>query len=124
MFYVVFCVIDGISVFETSRLQSDLASVLDCLSRLVEDSQLRGTVKLLITHPGVSYVAQEILPLKQQYTLPSGGEDGDGSLLLLDDVNRASTLAYSAQQQPHDGMVYDTYDLVEDESYDFDEGNV
>jgi len=124
MFYVVFCVIDGISVFETSKLQADLASALDCLSRLVEDSQLRGTVKVLITHPGISYVAQEILPRQQQYTLPSGGEDGDGSLLSLDDVNRASTLAYSAQQRPHDGMVYDTYDLLEDESYDFDEGNV
>ena len=124
MFYVIFCVIDGISVFETSKFQRDLASALDCLSRLVEDSQLRGTVKVLITHPGVSYVAQEVLPRQQQYTLSSGSGNGDGSLLSLEDVDRASRFAYAARQQPHDSIAYADDDFVENEPYDFDEGNV
>jgi hypothetical protein len=73
---LVFCVIDGVSLYERTDWRGDLSFVVDRLSDLVKDERLQPTFKLLMTSPYASkYIHRRIAPY-QHVVLRSGTADG------------------------------------------------
>ncbi|KAH0541252.1 hypothetical protein FGG08_004257 [Glutinoglossum americanum] len=79
---VTFCIIDGISFFETARWEKRLKTALTSLMKAVNDPKGTGVVKLLITTPESSRCAPRIVGqeriLSLQKDLIEGARQGFG----------------------------------------------
>lgn len=76
---VLFCFIDNISAYETSRLKEDTLRVVECLTKLVDDRKQGVVFKLLVTAPGKSRHLQEQLEKDEIFYVPEhidGGRQG------------------------------------------------
>ncbi|KAL1873040.1 hypothetical protein Daus18300_004182 [Diaporthe australafricana] len=74
----VFCIIDSISMLDTFDTSQDLEVVLQCLGGIVDDRDLRGFFKVLMTNPSTCSMDMQTLPVFEQrpdriVTLSSGG---------------------------------------------------
>jgi hypothetical protein len=94
---MVFCIIDGISLFETSRWSEDLAPVIRRLIYSVADDSLDCSLKLFFTSPSISRTVQEVLGSNNVLSTPAFA--GDGSLLTDRNVSRSLTPSPSMQRR-------------------------
>lgn len=69
---VIFCIIDGISLFETSDFRDDLCHEIEALGSLTRDDSLKAVLKLLITSPVRSIYIGKRVPGEDRLTIPRG----------------------------------------------------
>ncbi|KAI0186603.1 hypothetical protein EV127DRAFT_500486 [Xylaria flabelliformis] len=62
----IYCIIDSISCFDTSRLLRDLSTVIEGLRNIVNDTKLMPVVKVLLTNPFESTRAIKEMPLLKE----------------------------------------------------------
>lgn len=100
---VVFCIIDGVSLFETSRWSEELAPVLRRLQFSVADDSLDCHFKVLFTSATISRGVKEILGPDNTLSTPSFA--GDGSLLTDRSVMRSLTPSPTMHRREIKSMV-------------------
>ena len=76
---VVFCIIDGISLFESERWRNETATVVRRLQHISSDETLECRFKLLFTTPTISRCANEVLRRENILSIPA--DAGNGRLL-------------------------------------------
>jgi hypothetical protein len=69
----VFCVVDGISLYERAELEEGLECVAATFSRLGQDPSLGCFFKALITSPNQSRFFKQFFPQEAQVTIPPRG---------------------------------------------------
>ena len=75
---LVFCIIDGINLYERSEWLNDLVQIVNCLNRIAQNARLRPIFKVLMTSAGISrYIPQHIEP-QQLVRIRQGRGDGKG----------------------------------------------
>lgn len=89
----------------------------------MNDKQLQGTLKVLITQPGVSVVGPDFLTPHQQFSLPWNIEQGDPSLLSSADMI-GDSLGRLPQMSTKASTSFDEEEEDADDPYDFDDGNI
>ena len=67
---VVFCVIDGVSLYERSERMEETCFVVDKLREITESPALNAIFKLLLTSPGRSRYIKNYIAKKDQLVLP------------------------------------------------------
>ncbi|KAL9115249.1 MAG: hypothetical protein Q9227_001043 [Pyrenula ochraceoflavens] len=72
---VLFCVIDGISHYDTREWTEDYRAVVNCLIDLTGDEQLEPIFKLLISSSSRSRYIRSILPSEYCLSLPDAEDD-------------------------------------------------
>ena len=74
----VFCIIDGINLYERSEWLNDLVQIVNCLNQIAQNGRLRPIFKFLMTSAGTSrYIQQHIEP-QQRVRIRQGRGDGKG----------------------------------------------
>ena len=74
----VFCIIDGINLYERSEWLNDLVQIVNCLNQIAQNARLRPIFKFLMTSAGTSrYIQQHIEP-QQRVRIRQGRGDGKG----------------------------------------------
>lgn len=119
--FVVFCVVDGISLFERDDLQGELNSVASSFRVLCEDPALGCFFKLLITSPAQSRFVKLFFPPETYLTIPP--ECCDGQDVRVEDViaNARSGSLYSPSSSASSSVEVDLYSDGSEESEDGDE---
>ncbi|KAI9737404.1 MAG: hypothetical protein M1834_009558 [Cirrosporium novae-zelandiae] len=73
---LIYCVLDGISLYEGTDWDGDLAFVVDRLNKIVKDECLQPTFKLLMTSPYFTRSIQRQIKPSQHVVLQEGIADG------------------------------------------------
>lgn len=76
---VLFCLVDGISWYETEEMTQDACLVMQTLIDLTHDTGVRAVFKLLITSPTASRCVRKCVPPQDQLSLSSDTAEHDGS---------------------------------------------
>lgn len=69
-----FCVLDGASLFEVQNWHQDMEYVIQVLFALTTDPKLQTIFKILITSPGMSRLAGDVLPPACRVYVPETNE--------------------------------------------------
>ncbi|KAL9118675.1 MAG: hypothetical protein Q9187_004777 [Circinaria calcarea] len=123
---VLFCVIDGISLFETPERWQETCFLMSKLREITEDDNFNPVFKLLITSPLRSRYVKEGISPEDHLNLPHDSGDDSQELTERQVVMRMRRPLRSVENSFHEQSMCDRYD-VEDEGYaevDFDEGNL
>ncbi|RYO82950.1 hypothetical protein DL762_006372 [Monosporascus cannonballus] len=59
----VYCIIDSIACFDSSRMLEDLRVVMECLGEIIDRRNLRPIFKVLLTNPGTSTLDIKNMPV-------------------------------------------------------------
>ncbi|RYP23553.1 hypothetical protein DL765_001067 [Monosporascus sp. GIB2] len=59
----VYCIIDSIAWFDSSRMLEDLRVVIECLGEIIDHRNLRPIFKVLLTNPGTSTLDVKNMPV-------------------------------------------------------------
>ena len=78
---VLVCVIDGVSLYETSEWAEDLRWILETLNTLTRDPEVCAVFKVLVTSALASRQAIKYIPREDHLTLPLDAGDGADSVL-------------------------------------------
>lgn len=127
--FVLFCVIDGISLFEKQHYEQETRIVFQKLSQIAQAGSQGGLFKLLLTSPSSSKCAKEFFPKESSIIIPKNA--GDGQLLTLRQVKKQASQVFP----PQIGLMDQTLQLeqpveqpeVEDADFDdaeFNDGNI
>lgn len=74
---VLVCVIDGVSLYETSEWAEELRQILETINALTRDTKVRAVFKVLVTSALASRQAIRYIPQEDHLMLP--WEAGDGA---------------------------------------------
>lgn len=78
---VLFCLVDGISWYETENMTQEACVVMQTLTDLTHDKDVRVVFKLLITSPLASRHVRKCVSPQDRLSLPSDTAEYDGSPL-------------------------------------------
>ena len=101
--FVLFCVIDGISLFEKQQYEQETRIVFQKLSQIAQAESQGGLFKLLLTSPSSSRCAKEFFPKESTIIIPKNA--GDGQLLTLHQVKKQASQVFRPQIGLMDQMV-------------------
>lgn len=117
---IIFCIIDGVSLFETEQWRSQMQELMRLLLLLAEGKIIGAVFKLLVTSPGVSKDAKAVVP-PQCYIRISEDEVEDESVALTGrDSHRVNyrmppsprPMGYSIRRLIHDSDAIDDADNI------------
>ena len=77
--FVLVCVVDGVSLYETSEGAEDLRCILETLNALTRDPAVCAVLKVLVTSALASRQAIRYMPHEDHLMLPLDTGDGAGS---------------------------------------------
>lgn len=127
IYTVVFCIIDGVSLYERSEWVEDTCFVVQRLREITESPALNATFKLLLTSPGRCRYIKNYIERRDQLVLP---QDAGGNMPILTrrrmamQLRRPLVLQRSTpnlnNQLPFQGQGSDS----DTEDDDFDKGNL
>jgi hypothetical protein len=80
-----FCIIDGVSLFEKEQWRAQIELVVWKLREMVADPTLNVVLKLLMTSPGISRVVKGILRSEDRIWIPKDAA-AEGKLLTANDM--------------------------------------
>ncbi|CZR68655.1 uncharacterized protein PAC_18554 [Phialocephala subalpina] len=92
---ILFCIIDGVSLFEKEQWRAQIELVVWKLREIVADPTMNVVLKLLITSPGISRVVKGILRAEDRIWIPKDAAT-EGKLLTGKDM------AFGRSQTPGD----------------------
>ena len=101
--FVLFCVIDGISLFEKQQYEQETRIVFQKLSQIAQADSQGGLLKLLLTSPSSSRCAKEFFPKESTVIIPKNA--GDGQLLTMHQVKKQASQVFRPQVGLMDQMV-------------------
>ena len=79
--FVLVCIIDGVSLYETADWAEDLCGILEMLNFLTRDPNVRAVFKVLATSAMASRQAVRYIPPEDHLTLPlDDGDEASGPL--------------------------------------------
>lgn len=78
---ILFCIIDGVSLFEIEPWRSQMQDVLRSLTLLAENKLLGAVFKLLVTSPGVSTGAKAVVPPQCCIQILQDGVEDEAAVL-------------------------------------------
>ena len=79
--FILVCVIDGVSFYETSEWADDLRLVLETLNALTRDPEVWAAFKVLVTSAVANRQAIDYIPRENHLMLPSDAGNGPDSSL-------------------------------------------
>ena len=119
--FILVCVIDGVSLYETSEWARDLRSILETLNSLTRDQNVQAAFKVLATSAMTSRQATKYIPREDHLMLPlDAGHVGDSPMTARQLTMQARRpIGLSTRDQSPDSLL-----SIFDEADDDDEGFV
>lgn len=118
-----FCIIDGVSHFETERWRSQMQELMRSLTLLAQDGILGAVFKLLFTSPNLSKDARALVPPQCYIQILEGGDEDEVMALtgrnLQYEIFRMSPLRPMGRSNRF--LVHDS-DAIEDADNVFEHG--
>lgn len=115
---VVFCIVDGISLYERASLEDELEIVASMLCELSLDSHLGCFFKLLLTSPSQSRHVKKFFPRETNISLPPGDCD-------VRDISPEDLVGSVGSGSPYGSSSDASSDVeaehLEDEDFDFED---
>lgn len=68
---LLFCVVDGITYYESRLLDADLQRFISMLNNLASDTEVKAVTKVLITTPVASKCGRQVLEREQILDIPT-----------------------------------------------------
>lgn len=100
---ILVCIIDGVSLYETSEWTEDLRRILETLNDLTRDPEVCAVFKVLVTSALASRQATRYIPFEDHLRLPLNAGDGTDSPLTARHLKmrtRRSTESRARSQSP------------------------
>lgn len=115
---VVFCIVDGISLYERASLEDELEMVASMLRELSQDPHLGCFFKLLLTSPNQSRHVKKFFPRETNISLPPGDCD-------VRDISPEDLVGSVGSGSPYGSSSDALSDIeaehLEDEDFDFED---
>lgn len=119
--FVVVCIIDSVSLYETSEWADGLRHILETLNALTRDPKVSAVLKVLVTSAVASRQAIRYIPREDYLMLPSDLGDGTDSPLTVRHLRMQGTRSTGSRARDHSSESLGS-NLAEEE--DDDEGFV
>lgn len=85
--FVLVCIIDGVSLYETSDWAEDLRAILETLNSLTRDARVYAVFKILVTSTMASRQATRYIPREDHLMLPLDAGNGANSPFTVRHLN-------------------------------------
>ena len=119
--FVLVCLIDGVSLYETSEWAEDIRRILETLNALTRDQEVHAVFKVLATSAMASRQAIRYIPPEDHLMLPSDAGDGADSPLTARQLKMQARLSTGSRVRD---LSPDSLHPVFPEAVDDDEGFV